>query len=100
MNINVPEQAREHFWEELPAGHWEFWSFRFKPPCKVGDDLVFRFDKTPVAKAVVAKIERPGESECDSTGRFRGGWKVFWRPETFIDARASCHSAWPESDLP
>jgi len=89
MNINVPESAREHFWEEPPPDNWEFWSFRFKPPCEVGDEIIFRFDKEPVAKAVVAKIEPPGKSACESTGRFSRGWKVFWTPETFIDLRGA-----------
>lgn len=87
MNINVPEWARGEFWEEPPAGSWEFWSFRFPPPCAVGDPLVFRFDGEPVARAVVAKIERPGESACEATGRFRSGFKVFWTPESFMDLR-------------
>lgn len=89
MNINVPQWAREHFWQEPPADHWEFWAFRFPPPCKVGDPLLFRFDGQVVARAVVAKIESPGQSECASTGRFRGGWKVYWTPESFHDARGA-----------
>jgi hypothetical protein len=87
MNINVPEWAREHFWEEPPAGSTEFWSFRFPPPCKVGDRLFFRFDGVVVAEAVVSFIEKPGQSECEATGRFRSGWKVFWTPESFVDRR-------------
>jgi len=87
MNINVPEWAREHFWEEPPAGSIEFWAFRWKPPCAVGDPLTFRFDKRIVATAVVSAIERPGQSKCEATGRFGGGWKVFWAPETFRDLR-------------
>lgn len=87
MNINVPEFARSHFWHEPPAGSHEFWSFRFPPPCKVGDPLVFRFDGRPVARAVVHRIERPGQSECEATGRYRSGWKVYWLPETFVDLR-------------
>lgn len=87
MNINVPEQARDHFWQEPPQGNWEFWGFRFRPPCKVGDELIFRFDKQPVAKAICAKIEKPGESECEQTGKFRSSWKVYWKPETFVDLR-------------
>lgn len=87
MNINIPESAIAHFWEEPPAGSWEFWSFRFPPPCKVGDPLLFRFHGTAIARAIVAKIEKPGESQCDGTGRFRSGWKVFWTPESFVDLR-------------
>jgi len=87
MNINIPEWAREHFWEEPPDGHWEFWAFRFKPRCEVGEELLFRFDGKPVAKAVCAKIEPPGVSECESTRRFLNRWKVYWSPETFKDLR-------------
>jgi hypothetical protein len=87
MIINVPEGALKHFWEEPPAGHWEFWAFRFKPKCKVGDRIIFKFDGKPIAEAVVAKIERPGQSVCKSTGRFKNRWKVYWTPESFIDLR-------------
>jgi hypothetical protein len=88
MNVNVPQFARDHFWEEPPAGSCEFWSFRFPPPCKVGEPLTFKFDGVPVARATVAKIEPPGQSKCDGTGRFGGGWKVFWTPESFVDLRS------------
>ena len=94
MNINVPHFAIDHFWEEPPEGSWEFWSFRFPPPCKVGDPLNFRFCGTIIAKAVVAKIEKPGQSKCDGTGRFERGWKVFWTPESFVDLRAG--PSWAE----
>ncbi len=87
MNINVPQWARAEFWDDVPEGSWEFWSFRFPPPCKVGDPLLFRFDGVAVARAVVARIEKPGQSECEGTGRFGNGWKVFWKPETFCDLR-------------
>lgn len=85
VNINVPEWARAHFWAEPPEGAEEFWSFRFPPPCKPGDPLVFRFDGRVVARAIVDRIEPPGLSECESSGRFWRGWKVFWRPETFVE---------------
>jgi hypothetical protein len=87
MNINVPVWARDHFWEEPPPGHDEFWSFRFRPPCAPDDRLVFRFDGKPVAEAVVTRIEPPGQSECAGTGRFGSGWKVFWHPGTFVKLR-------------
>lgn len=87
MNINVSEWARDHFWEEPPAGHMEFWAFRFKPPCKVGDELIFRFDKKPVARARVHTIEAPGESSCEGTGKFKHRWKVFWTQESFVNLR-------------
>jgi hypothetical protein len=87
MNINVPEWARSHFWEEPPPDSEEFWSFRFPPPCEVGDVLHFRFDKKLLATAIVDRIERPGQSKCELTGRFGRGWKVFWKPGTFVDLR-------------
>ncbi len=87
MNINVPEWARDHFWEEPPADSEEFWGFRFQPPCKTGDTLYFRFDGKLVATAVVDRIEPPGRSKCDSTGRFENLHKVFWTQESFRDLR-------------
>jgi hypothetical protein len=87
MNINVPPQARDHFWEEPPEGSQEFWSFRFPPPCKPGDPLLFRFDGKVVASAVCDRIEAPGQSACEGTGRFKAGWKVFWTAESFRDLR-------------
>ena len=88
MNINVPEFARDHFWEEPPANSEEFWGFRFPPPCKVGDPLHFRFDGRIVATARVSRIEQPGQSSCEGTGRFGGTYKVFWTNESFKDVRS------------
>lgn len=87
MNINVPQFARDHFWEEPPPDSMEFWSFRFPPPCKAGDRLVFRFDGKPVAEAIVHHVEGPGKSRCDSTGKFGNGHKVFWTQDSFRDIR-------------
>lgn len=87
MNINVPQFARAHFWEEPPSGSAEFWSFRFKPPCSVGDESIFRFDGVPVARATVHEIQKPGVSQCESTGKFRSGWKIVWLNESFEDLR-------------
>jgi hypothetical protein len=87
VNINVPDWARGHFWEEPPPGNLEFWAFRFKPPVQVGDELIFKFDGTVVARAVCAKIEPPGQSECEATARFKHRWKVFWTQDSFKDLR-------------
>jgi len=87
MNINVPESARDHFWEEPPVGYYEFWAFRFKPPCEDDDELLFRFDGKVVARAFVSFIEPPGQSSCESTAKFKHRWKVFWAPESFEDLR-------------
>ena len=81
MRINVPAWAESHFWKEPPAGHWEFWAFRQRPACEVGDGLEFYIRGRLVARAQVAAIEAPGQSECEGTGRFKDRWKVFWRPE-------------------
>lgn len=83
MNINVPENAIGHFWEEPPEGATEFWAFRFRPPCEVGDELIFRYNKKPIATAIAAKIEPPGESSCAQTGKFKNKWKVLWTRQSF-----------------
>lgn len=83
MNINVPEWAEAEFWDEPPEDAMEFWSFRFPPPCKVGDPLVFKMRGVVVARAVCAAIEGPGRSKCDHSGRFLAGHKVFWTNESF-----------------
>lgn len=82
MNVNIPETAIEHFWEENNASE-EFWSFRFKPPCEVGYDLIFRYNRKPIATAKVLRIEKPGQSKCLNTGKFGNGWKVIWDTKTF-----------------
>jgi len=87
LKINIPDWAWDHFWEEEPEGTVEFWAFRFRPPCKVRDDLIFCYRGMPVAKAKVFKIEPPGVSECEATGRFKNRWKVFWLPQSFVDLR-------------
>lgn len=87
MNINVPEYARESFWDEPPEGSWEFWAFRFRPPCEIDEPLFFKFNKKVVAKAIVARIEPPGQSKCEHSGNYENRWKVFWTPESFVDLR-------------
>jgi len=57
MNINIPDWAIEHFWEEPPEGNWEFWAFRFKPKCQIGDKINFYFQKNLVAQAIVDYID-------------------------------------------
>ena len=96
MIINVSKQAQEHFWDEPPADYQEFWAFRFKPMCCIGDKIYFVFDEmktnmgkrlaVAVAEAIVSRIESPRKSMCD-TGKFLSGWKVFWLPKSFRDLR-------------
>ena len=85
MNINVPVWAEAEFWDEPPPGAHEFWGFRFPPPCKVGDPLVFRMRGVVVARAVCCGIEPPGKTSCDHSGRFSTTYNVFWRPESFVE---------------
>ena len=87
MKINVPEIAIEHFWEEPPEDSWEFWAFIWPVKAKVGDTIFFYFNKQFIAKAIIAKIEKPGESECERSGKYRNRWKVYWSPESFEDMR-------------
>lgn len=83
----MPAWARDHFWEQTPYGACEFWSFKYKPKCDAGDTIHFLFDGKIVAEAPVWKIEEPGRSACEGTGRFKSGWKVFWLEEDFVDLR-------------
>lgn len=83
MNITVTDEALSHFWDEPPQGNWEFWSFRWKPKAQLGDKIYFLHNKTMIATAVIAKIEAPGQSKCELTGKHERGWKVFWTPESF-----------------
>lgn len=87
MKIQVPEWARKHFWQDPPEGHCEFWAFSWKPKAGIGETIYFYFDNELVAEATIFKIESPNKSKCASTGRFENRWKVFWRPESFIDMR-------------
>jgi len=83
MKINVPDEAKDHFWEEPPAGSEEFWAFVWPVRAKVGDQIFFQMDKKPVAEAVISRIEPPGQSECERTGQYKNRWKVYWTPESF-----------------
>ncbi len=89
MHINVKPELQLHFFEEPPLGTVaEFWVLgRWKPKCKIGDELFFHFDKQLVASAKVYKIEPPGQSCCAHTGNFRNSWKVFWLCKDFKDLR-------------
>jgi len=87
MRINVPKSAQKSFWNEPAANTIEFWTFRFKPECKVGDRIEFFFNGKKVAVAKVAIIEAAGLSKCNHSGKYLNRWKVFWLPESFIDLR-------------
>lgn len=85
MKINVPDKAIDHFWVEPPEGNWEFWAFRWPVRAKVGDPIFFYYQKKLIARAVIAKIEKPGESEDERTGKYKNMWKVYWTNDSFID---------------
>lgn len=88
MKITVPPEMEEHFWEEPPEDSWEFWAFVWPvKKAKVGDTIYFYLNKKLIATAIIALIEPPGESSCETTGRYKNRWKVFWKPETFKDLR-------------
>jgi hypothetical protein len=87
--IEVPKSARDHFWEPVPDGQWEFWAFRSRPQALKGEKIIFRFDGKPVAEAVVAQVEKPGQSSCSSTGRFEKLWKILWNPTTFVKYKSA-----------
>jgi len=87
MKINVPAQAIDHFWVEPPDGNWEFWAFRWPVRAKVGDPIYFYYNKKPIAFAIIAKIEKPGQSEDERTGKYKSMWKVYWTNNSFIDLR-------------
>jgi GNAT superfamily N-acetyltransferase/RNA:NAD 2'-phosphotransferase (TPT1/KptA family) len=82
LYIEVPKSERNHFWEDKRA-KYEFWAFKNSPRALIGEQIIFTFDKKPVATAVVSHFEEPGKSKCDSTGRFEDRHKVFWDTKTF-----------------
>ncbi len=82
--IEVPKEARGHFWEEPPAHNLEFWAFRDRPPVLINEKVYFTFDKMPVAETTVLKVEKPGESICELTGKYEKHWKLYWEPAKFV----------------
>lgn len=89
MRITVPNNLLAHFWEQEPEGHEEFWAFRWPVRANVGDTIHFMNGGREIAQAVIGRIEKPGQSECESTGRFLNMWKVYWPPSSFRDTRGA-----------
>ena len=87
MKINVPREVINYFWEEPPEENWEFWAFRWPVRVEVGDPIHFYCDESLIASAVIAKIEKPGQSECEKTGKYKNMWKVYWENDSFKDER-------------
>lgn len=88
MTITVKPEEEAHFWEEGPVGSDEqFWAFRWPVRATVGDKIEFKLNKQPIAEAVISRIEKPGESDCAVTGKYKSMWKVHWRNDSFRDLR-------------
>jgi hypothetical protein len=70
MFIDVSESELEH----LKAGHYEVYT---PQECKLGDEVIFRVNARPVARAIVDRIER-----------FEG-YRFYWQPHTFERLKTS-----------
>jgi len=44
-------------------------------------------DDKELAQATVDFVEPPGKSMCDTTGKYKNRWKVFWKCSSFKDLR-------------
>ena len=84
FQIEIPRESRERFWARPDDGKLEFWAFSERPRCFVNERVVFTFDRRPVAEARVYKIEEPGASKCDASGKYERYHKVFWDPRGFV----------------
>lgn len=91
MNINIPPDSQQWLFQnhDRSEGSGAIWSFRWPPPCEIGDTLNFRFEGEIVATAIVDDIIPPGV--CDGFAhhgkRYLQGHKVVWMWETFRDVR-------------
>ena len=85
LRVSVPPRSRAMFWRFAPKGNL-CWLFRNRPECAVGDEIIFRQNRRPVATAKVASIDKPGEWFGErGEGRRRGTswWKVHWDGASF-----------------
>ena len=88
MKINIPPSVLNHFWKQEPEGTiYEFWALRFPIKAKPGDTVHFMLEGKEVAQSTVAFVEPPGKSVCDTTGKYKNRWKVFWDCKSFKDLR-------------
>lgn len=89
MKINVQQEHREHFWDDhSDDGDEEFWSLgRWPIKALPGDTIYFYFDKELVATAIVSRVTKPGEIQCEHSGKFLAGNKVHWMMDSFVDLR-------------
>ena len=91
MNINIPPDSEQWLFSDDTRDDSDvaLWSFRYPPPCEVGDPLYFRFDGAIVARATVLEIRPPGELDGPSHHGRRNltGHKVIWLWASFEDLR-------------
>jgi hypothetical protein len=89
LNINIPPDSEVWLFGARDDDHACLWSFRYPPPCEVGDPLHFRFDGRLVARARVYSILKPGDHDTFSHHgkRFLQGHKVIWLQSDFEDLR-------------
>ncbi len=81
--IEVPQESRSHFWDEPPAHNLEFWAFKGRPSALPNEKVYFTFDRVPVAETTVLKVEKPGQSKCELSGKYETHWKLYWEPAKF-----------------
>lgn|GEM_PF-6029042 len=91
MNITIYKESFD--WLFTPRGLRAdgIWSFgRHPPPVEIGDDLIFRQDGKPLARAICRQIYKPGERDVmqHDGSRELKGWKVLWYQYDFEDFRA------------
>ena len=91
MNINIPPDSEQWLFGDHGDADGAKWSFKYRPPCEVGDPIIFRFGGKAVAKAIVHLILQPGELDgwAHHGKRYLSGHKVVWLWSTFTDMRGS-----------
>lgn len=90
MNVTIYAESFAWLFTEREPEHPCMWSFgRHRPPVEIGDDLIFRRDGWPLARAIVRGIYKPGECDVDmhDGSRRLTGWKVLWYQGDFEDLR-------------
>ncbi len=91
MNINIPPDSEEWLFSDPGDNDGGVWSFRWPPPCEIGHTIIFRFNKVPVARAIVHDILQPGDHDgpCHNGRRYLSGHKVVWLWKDFVDIRGN-----------
>lgn len=90
MNVTIYAESFDWLFAQRCLEHPCLWSFgRHRPPVDIGDDLIFRRDGYPMARAIVRGIYAPGELDVDmhDGSRRLTGWKVLWYQSDFQDLR-------------